>query len=144
MNEILNRLDKIFSGLFIDSFPGFSKKTSELIVGVIPWLVLVLALLAIPGMLTVFGAGAVATPVALIFGRSVGWFWLSWVVGGVQLVLEVVALPGLFRRQMRSWTLLYYSNLLGAAMSIVGLSVVGFLISMAIMYVIYQIRSLYK
>lgn len=144
MNDLLARVDKIFDSLFLGSLPSFSKKTREMIVGIMPWLVLILALIALPGLLAVFGLGAVTTPFAMLFGRSVGWFWLGWVVGAVQVALEIMAIQGLFARKKRGWMLLYYSSLLGIVMAVVSLSIVGFLITMAIMYMLYQIRSSYK
>jgi len=63
----------------------------------------------------------------------------------VQVGLMVMALPGLFARKMSAWTLMFYSQLVGVAYSILSGSIVGGLIGGLIgLYILFQIRPLYR
>ena len=61
-----------------------------------------------------------------------------------QLALLVMALPGLFSRKQASWQLLFYSQLVGFAASILTGSIVWALIGGLIgFYILFQLRALY-
>jgi hypothetical protein len=103
-------------------------------------------ILTLPMILGVLGLGAVVSPFAMMGGARLGMgYMLGILIAIVSLVLEIVALPGLFKREMRSWRLLFWVSLVTAVGSILrldlGALVVGSIISW---YFLFQIRSYYK
>jgi hypothetical protein len=73
----------------------------------------------------------------------VGFSYLT-VVLLAQLVLLGLALPGLFKRKMSAWRLIFYSQLVGIAFSLLSGSILGALIGGLIgLYILFQIRPLY-
>jgi hypothetical protein len=67
------------------------------------------------------------------------------IVTCIGLVLRAVALPGLFARKMSGWKLLFYAQLVSMLSSLIMGAwfsvIIGGLISM---YVMFQVRSMYK
>ncbi len=110
-----------------------------------PWINVVLLVLALPVILTAIGITAVFSPYAMMGGVGyTGLYWIGIAFTAVQLVLQVMALPGLFARKMSGWTLLFYSEIVAVASSLLSGSIVGGLLSGAIgLYILFQIRVKY-
>jgi len=107
-----------------------------------PWIALVLLILSLPGLLVMLGVGTVLLPFGGL-GYAAGFTYLT-VVLLAQLVLLVMALPGLFKRQMSAWKLLFYSQLVGIVFSLLMGSILGALIGGLIgLYILFQVRPLY-
>lgn len=108
-----------------------------------PWIALVLMAIALPGILIVLGIGTMLTPWA---GPAYATgFGLAAVFLLVSFGLEIAALPGLFKRKMSGWTLLFYAQIVSLVGSLVSGSIVGGLIGALIsLYILFQVRSLYK
>ena len=109
-----------------------------------PWIVIVFAVLSLPLLLALLGLSAIVMPFTGGVGVAAGSGILA--LGGlVELVLVLVALPGLFARKMSGWTMLFYANLVGIASRLLAgalvSAVLGGLISL---YILFQIRPLYK
>jgi hypothetical protein len=117
-------------------------EVKEFLVKFGPWIALVLLLLSLPGLLLMLGLGTAFMP----FGGAaymVGFSYLT-VVLLAQLVLLGLALPGLFKRKMSAWRLIFYSQLVGIAFSLLSGSILGALIGGLIgLYILFQIRPLY-
>ena len=117
-------------------------EVKEFLVKFGPWIALVMLLLALPGLLLMLGLGTAFMP----FGGavySVGFTFASVFLLG-QLVLLGLALPGLFKRKMSAWRLIFYSQLVGIVFSVLMGSIVGALIGGLLgLYILFQIRPLY-
>lgn len=117
-------------------------EVKEFLVKFGPWIALVLLLLSLPGLLLMLGVGTAFMP----FGGAaymVGFSYLT-VVLLAQLVLLGLALPGLFKRKMSAWRLIFYSQLVGIVFSLLSGSIVGAIIGGLIgLYILFQIRPLY-
>ena len=86
-------------------------QAKEFIVKYGPWIALVLMLLALPAILA--GLGVMA---ALLPRRSDLWplpqdFLIQSLLGLVAFIMEAAALPGLFKRSLHGWKLVYYAAL---------------------------------
>ena len=143
MDQYLKKLDTIFEDLFIKKAPPLSKNAKEWIVKAAPWLVLIFALIAIPSILAALGFGAVTAPFWL-FTRHSALYFVSVIIGIIQLVLQLMAVSPLFKRAKRGWSLLYYSSLLGIVSSIIHLSPFGLVFAALGLYFLYQVREYYK
>ena len=134
--------------LFVDKAPALPEGFKSFIVKVGPYVVVValifigLTLLsAIPflfvtgGIFTAFGGGG------MLFGLRM---MLFTVLGVVNLVLLLMAVPGLFKKTMTGWTYLFYASLLNIATNILTVSLVSVILSIVGLYILFQIRSCYN
>ena len=112
-----------------------------------PWITVVLLVLTLPPLLLVLGIGAALMPLLMPFGGigyATGFTYLTIVVLA-ELVLMVAALPGLFARKMSGWRLLFYSEILSFASSLLSGAIIGAIVGAVIsMYLLLQVRTLYK
>lgn len=103
----------------------------------LPWVVLLFLPIHFAAVLLLLGVTALGT----LFGSfSFGGALLS---SGVFL-LDVIALPGLFARTRKGWTFWVYALALGAASSLLSLSVFGLLMSVVFFWVAFQIKYQYR
>jgi hypothetical protein len=115
----------------------------EAIVKFGPWIVVILLVLSLPALLVILGIGTFVAP----FGGVVATTGFGIAALGlcVQLVLEVLALPGLFARKMSGWTPMFYATVVGVLSSLLSGAIVSAIIGALIgFYILFQIRGLYK
>jgi hypothetical protein len=63
----------------------------------------------------------------------------------VEIGLMIAALPGLFARKMAGWRLLFYSQLVSIAISMLSGNIIGGLLFGLIgLYILFQVRMLYR
>jgi hypothetical protein len=108
-----------------------------------PWITVVLLVLSLPLLLAVLGIGTVLVPFGGI-GYATG-FGFAAIGLIVEIGLTVMALPGLFARKMSGWTLLFYARLVSLVANILAGGVVSaLLVALISLYVLFQVRPLYK
>lgn len=122
----------------------------EFIVKVAPYLVIILALIAIPGILLAIGATTILAPFAVV-GYAIGHGFgilavISLIISIVALVMELIAIPGLFKRTKSAWKLVFYASIvsfIGSVISIQGIigAIIGIIIGW---YILFQVKELYK
>jgi hypothetical protein len=119
----------------------------EFIAKISPYLIIIFAIMALPLILAAIGISAFFAPMALVGGHVWGFYAIiSLVVSVAVLVMEVMAVPGLFNRTKASWTLLFYASivsLIGGILSINGIfgAIIGAIIGW---YILFQVKELYK
>ena len=107
-----------------------------------PWITVVLLILTLPLLLVALGLGTMLVPFGGV-GYATG-FGLATIVLIVEIGLMVAALPGLFARKMAGWRLLFYSQLVSIAYSLLTGSIVGgLLFGLISLYILFQVRPLY-
>lgn len=120
----------------------------EFIVRFGPWIDLILLILFVPALLAVIGISAMVMPFAYqsTFGYGYGLgYYIQIILGGITFILQIVALPGLFKRSIGSWNLVFYSVLVSAVADLLRGNIVGLIIGTLIsLYVLFQIKSYYK
>jgi len=146
LKEMLAQLEETLDLYFGKKAPALPGNIKEALASFGPWLLMVVLVLSVPGILAAFGVGAILSPLSLFYGVSAGSnFLFSWIILASIVVLEVKALPGLFKRKEDSWRLVYYASLLGALQSLVSFNLANFIIGTALgMYILFQIKPLYK
>lgn len=142
----LNQLEDTLSLYLVKKAPALPSGLKEFIVKYGPWITLVLIVLTLPLILAVFGLGTVLAPFSFMGGLRVGTGYIvTLVLSAVQLVLEAMAIPGLFKRQKKAWNLLFYATLIGVVENVVRFDVGGLIIgSLLSLYILFQIREYYK
>jgi hypothetical protein len=147
----MDQLDKFFEDLFLKKI-GFQlpANVKEVIVKIAPWLTIIGVVVSLPAILGLFGMGSVVTSMAAVYGVNIGGrYYLGIAVLVVQLVLMAMAIPGLMKREIKGWRLIYYSALVSAVYGIVSTLNIGGIIwsllgSAIGLYFIYQVKSYYK
>lgn len=118
----------------------------EVIVKVAPYLIIVFAILGIPAILAGLGLSAMLTPLVMLGGSAWGInTMISLVVSAIALVMEVVAVPGLFKRTNGGWRLVFYASIVSVIGNILSLNLVGGVIGALISwYILFQVKDMYK
>jgi hypothetical protein len=145
-NASLSNLETTLNEYFVKKAPfQLPVGVKEFIVSFGPWITLVMLVLSLPIILAAIGLGAILAPFAVLGGANAAAFTVGTVFSLATLVLEAMALPGLFKRKKAGWNLLFYASLVSVAGALVALELVGAVLSAVIgWYFIFQVRSMYK
>lgn len=141
----MDKLNETLELYLVKKAPALPPGAKEVIVKFGPWITLVLLILALPAVLVLFGLGTFLAPFAYLGGVGLGTsYTVSLVILAVSLVLEALAIPGLFNRTKQGWNFIYYSTLVSFVSSIMGANPIGAIVSVLIgLYILFQIRSYY-
>lgn len=119
----------------------------ELIVKYGPWLALVLIILALPLVLLALGLSVLIAPFMAMYRtvHNTADFYISQLLSLVAIIIEGMAISGLFARSLKAWRLIYYAALLNAVAGIIVGNVIGALIGAVIsLYILFEIKEYYK
>ncbi|PIY72218.1 chromate transporter [Candidatus Roizmanbacteria bacterium CG_4_10_14_0_8_um_filter_33_9] len=144
--EYLTDLEKLFEEYLHKKAPALPEGVKEAIVRFGPWITLIMMILAAPVLLAALGIGTFLSPFAFMGGINAGFGYMAGLLFSVVvIVLELIALPGLFKREMKSWRLMYYVTLLNAVHNAISLNISGLVIGTLLsMYILFQVREYYK
>ncbi len=145
-SDMMKKLDSTLEEYLVKKAPALPDSVKEVIVSIGPWVMLVLVVMSLPLLLFVFGLGAIVAPFAFLGGIHAGTsFGVTMIVSLAALVLEIIALPGLFKRRMGSWRLLYYGALITAVGNLISFNLGGLIIGTLLsLYLLFQVKKLYK
>ena len=125
------------------------KGLKEFIVKAAPYLVILgiivvgLSLLAILPLVLGTSSYMAVAPMMYNAGATTQ-LWIGLIFSAAVLVLNIMALPGLFKRTHKSWDLIFYGQLLGLVHMLLSMSLVGLVINAIIgFYVLFQVRPYY-
>ena len=140
------KLEDFLNLYFGQKAPALPDNIKEFIVKYGPYISLVLIVLSLPAILLAFGLTGITAPFSYLGGIRYGLtFSLSALLSLGVIVLEVMALPGLFKRRLSAWRLMYYSSLVSALQALLAVNLGGLIIGAALsFYFLFQIKSLYK
>jgi hypothetical protein len=131
--------------------PAIPTAGKEALVKFAPYLAILSVILMIPTILAVLGLGAFLAPLGLIGGAMTGRPFLGFgyligvVFSIVILVLTILSINPLFKRERKGWLYMYYAALLGGVNSILHLDLVGLIITTGLwLYLLFQVREYYK
>lgn len=147
IKSALGQLEDTLETYLVDKAPySIPSEWKETIVKFSPWIALILMIIALPAILGVLGLGTILMPFSFIGGLRMGYnYILSLIFSVVTLVLEAMAIPGLFKRSEKGWRLVYYATLLGAVENVLTLNLGGLVIGTLLsMYILFQVKSSYK
>ena len=142
----IGQLEKQLELYLVDKAPAIPKGWRELIVKIAPWLSVIMVVVSLPAILAVFGLTAVFSPFAYMAagghgtGLTLSWFFLI-----AMMILEILAIPGLFKRAKSAWYLLFYATLLGAVQNLIMFNLGGLIIGTLLsLYILFQVKQYYK
>lgn len=146
VTSYLGDLEKLLEEYLVKKAPALPDGIKEAIVKFGPYLALVLLLMALPVVLGAFGLGGFLLPVSYMAGVRFGLnYTISMIFTIIVMALELIALPGLFKRKISSWNLMFYATLVEAVHNLVLFNLGGLIIGTLLgLYILFQIKSYYK
>tara|TARA_Y100000310_G_C20394111_1_gene674228 strand:+ start:312 stop:746 length:435 start_codon:yes stop_codon:yes gene_type:complete len=95
----LKQLEKVLDLYLGQKAPALPENIKEMIVSIAPWLILITVVFASPLILGALGLGAILAPLSFLGGVRQGVsFNIFLLLIAAGLVLEVMAIPGLFKK----------------------------------------------
>lgn len=143
---VVKQLEVTLEGFFVKKLPSLPAKAKELIVKFSPWIAVLALIMTLPTLLAMLGLSAMMMPDYYGYGYryGIGYGVASW-ISIASMVLIGLALPGLFKRKMSAWRLMFYSGLVMAVYNLVTMEFGSLIIGTGIsMYILFQIKSYYK
>lgn len=128
------------------SLPALPDSAKELLVKLAPWLAVISMVILFPVILAAFGLSAIALPFSYLGGLHMGFSYTIGIVFSFgMIILQLLAIPGLFKRQEKAWRLMFYSTLLSLVQQALRFDIFGLVISGAIsFYLLFQVKSKYS
>lgn len=147
----MNQFEAMLDEYMVKKAPfALPKEAKEFIVKVSPYLIIVMAIFALPIIFGALGLATVMTPFAMMGGYGPGYGWgfgamISIIVAIITIIMEVMAVPGLFKRTKASWRLVFYATIVSLIGGILSGGIIGAIIGAIIgWYMLFQVKDLYK
>lgn len=143
----LSGLEDTLEQYFVKKAPALPTGVKDALVTFAPWIALIMVILSLPLILAALGLGSFAYPFAFRFGAAhLGpTYYITILLSGVTIILNAMAVPGLMKRQMKGWHLVYFGFLVSLLSSLLRFDVIGFVISALVgFYLLFQVKSRYK
>ncbi len=151
LKSVLGQLEDTLDLYLVKKAPfTLPDNVKEIIVSLAPWVTLILMIVAVPSVLLVLGLGAVVAPFTAFLGPGPALsyginYTIAMLVTAVSIVLELLAIPGLFKRSRKAWNLVFYASLISTVSGILSGGLIGALIGAVIgLYFLFQVRAYYK
>lgn len=145
-SSFVPQLEDTLNEYFGQKAPAIPTGAKEFIVKIAPWLTLLGVIISLPAILALFGLSLFVAPISYMQGANQGMtYMLSMVILVVSIILEALAIPGLFKRTRQAWNLVFYASLLSLVQSAVSMQFVSLIVGAIIsFYLLFQIREYYK
>ncbi|MCS7093546.1 MAG: hypothetical protein NZL96_03960 [Patescibacteria group bacterium] len=157
--NFLASLEQVLEIYLVKKAPlSIPENIKEILVKIYPYLVILSLVLSGFSILSIFGLGAFLAPslrnlpefryffsVSYLLSVAFFSFLISLVLTIISMIFQVLAIPGLFRREEKAWRYIFYSSLIGLVSGLVLGGVIGVLVSGFIsLYLLFQVKSYYK
>lgn len=143
----MEELEKTLTKYFVDKAPKIPEDLQSLIVTYGPFIILIFVVISGLNLVMSLGFNTVFfNPLRSFAGPVLGVMYNVYLIfTAVILLLQALALPGLFNKTLRGWRYLFYSVLVGAVSQIITFNIFGLIIGAGIgLYVLFQIKHHYK
>ncbi len=147
----MDQLEKYLEDLFTKKISyQLPVKVKETLVKITPWVTLIIIVLSLPAIFALFGLGSFVTTMGMYAGYGFSSrYYIGLIVLLVQVILMIMAFPGLQKHQLKGWRLIYYSDIISAVYALFSAYTIGNfiwqLLGTAIgLYFLFQIKSYYK
>lgn len=142
----LTQFEHLLEEYLVKKAPKIPANIKEAIVKFAPWVTLIVMILSLPAVLLVLGLGTLMMPFSFLGGVTTGVnYSVTMVFSVIVLVMEAIALPGLFKRSKKAWYLVYYASLVGALQNVISFNLGGLVIGTLLsLYLLFQVKEYYK
>lgn len=147
--QTLSQLESMLDEYFGKKAPALPQNAKDILVKIAPYLAILSVVLAVPAIFFVLGLGSLTTMLAPFGGAqgmmSTPMIWFGTLLLIPAIVLEGMAIPGLFSKTKMGWKYMYWSQLVSIVSTLVQFNIVGALISAVIgFYLLFQVKEMYK
>ncbi len=140
----LKTLETTLEKPFGKQAPQLPKPIIKAIVDYGPYLIALGVLVSIPGIIAALGFSFSFYPYYRM-GRYSSLGMISTVISLIAYGFSLAALPGLFKKTLKAWRLLFYSSLIVLVGKVIELNLVSLVVTAVInWYLLFQIKSSYK
>lgn len=145
----LDQLEQTLDGYFGKKAPALPTNIKEIIVKIAPYLAILSLIFTIPAILLLLGLGSVATVLAPVGGvdsvATLPTMWLGIALLVPVVILEAMAVPGLFAKSHKAWKYMFWAQLISVVSALVQLNIFGAILTALIgFYLLFQVKSYYK
>ncbi len=141
----MNALKNLFETYLFKKAPALPVKVRDFIVLVAPWVTILSIIAALPAVTILFGLNAFLPGMFYYQMAGANNFNLVLILELGALVINALALPGLFHKKIAGWDWAYYAVLIQTLASLLSANIVGGIVGLAIaLYLLFQIKSYYK
>jgi hypothetical protein len=149
---VLSQLEAILDEYMVTKAPfALPQEVKEFLVNVSPYLIIIFVVMALPIIFAALGLTAILTPFAMMGGYRYGFDWgfgaiIGLAISVISIIIEIMAVPGLFKRTKGAWRLLFYASivsLIGSILSVSGI-ISGLIGTIIGWYLLFQVKELYK
>ncbi len=146
VKNIFSQIESTLELYFGQKAPAMPVNIKEALVKYSPYITLIVMILALPVILAIFGLGAMMSPFAYLGSYRAGInFSLTSIFALAVIIMQGLALPALFKRQISGWKFMYYAALIQVVENLINFDLGSLIISGAIsFYILFQIKSYYK
>jgi len=147
--QFLNQIEKTLDEYFGKKAPALPNNIKEILVKIAPYFAILGVILSLPAIFLLLGLGSLATVIAPLGGvssvTSLPTMWVGILLLIPSVILEAMAVPGLFARKAMAWKYLFWAQLISVVSSVVQLNIVGAILGAVIgFYLLFQVKSFYK
>lgn len=143
--DLLKKLEDFLTLYLVTKAPyTIPPRVREKIVAIVPWINLILLITFLPILVALFGLNFALFSFVSTMGVYMNGWGLATIFALAVFVLEICALPGLFKRKKYAWTLVMYAALLTVISDVVFFSVGGILGGIIGLYILFQVKEYYK
>ncbi|MEI6690358.1 MAG: hypothetical protein WCL07_01275 [bacterium] len=146
VTELASKLEVQLEEFFVKKVPALPENVKEIIVKISPWFAVVSMIFLLPLILGALGLSAILLPASFLGGFTMGVSSIIGLVFSIALIgINLIAIPGLFKRQAKAWKLMFYSVLLSAVQNILTFNIGALVIGGAIgCYFLFQVKDKYN
>jgi len=149
--SVISELENILDTYMVKKAPfNLPPEVKKFIVKVAPYLVILSAIFVLPIIFAAIGLSALFAPFAMMGGYNV-FVWgvgssISFILTLIAFGMEILAVPGMFKRTKSAWNLVFYASIVSLISGIVSMNgIIGSIIGAIIgWYIIFQVKDQYK
>lgn len=143
--NMLTELEIKLEEIFTKKLWTLPKKVKEVIVMVAPYLAIISLIAIIPMIFSLIGL-TFFTPVAFLGGVKMGFGYMVSITISLMIgFLTILAIPGLFKKQIKAWKILFWITLINVVGGLLRMDLGNLIISTALSwYILFQVKEYYK
>jgi hypothetical protein len=132
-------LEKELEPIFTKQLPAFPDNIKDLFVKIAPFLAIIGVVFGVLGV----GVTALLSPFAWFAGSFI--YGLGMIFLLIMVILDALAIPGLFAKKMQGWKYMYYAQFLSVVYSLcMGSWISGILGAFIGFWILFQIKEKYS
>jgi hypothetical protein len=145
---ILKQLETTLDTYLIAKAPALPADIKSLIVKILPYFVafgVIVSVVGLAAMLNIFRVGLPYYAGMMGYGNIGVYYYLSIGYSVLAMIIEFLALPGLFKPSRKGWHWLFIVSILGLVYGALTLNIFSIIMTFILgLYPLFQIKSYYK